>query len=264
MTFPLALAAFLAVAPLAESRFFVMDTAFGDLPWAEIKATGFEGVSLDINRGLPLKELDAAGLRLDAIYAGIDIDTGAGSEAVARAMDALKGRPTIVWVTLSGAKLKPSDPSGDEAALARLRPLAEKAREAGLKLAIYPHVGFWAERVEDAVRVADRLDRPEVGVTFNLCHFLKKDKPENLETRLKAALPRLFVVTINGADTDGTDWDRLIQPLDRGSFDVRRVLRVLQEGHFAGPIGVQGFGVPGDKKTNLERSMRAWNKLSSE
>ncbi len=40
-------------------------------------------------------------------------------------------------------------------------------------------------------------------------------------------MPYLFVVSINGADGGATNdmlWDRLIQTLDRGSFDVGRVL----------------------------------------
>ena len=40
---------------------------------------------------------------------------------------------------------------------------------------------------------------------------------------LRAAKPRLMAVSLNGADLAGktdTDWQRLIQPLDQGDFDV--------------------------------------------
>ena len=79
---------------------------------------------------------------------------------------------------------------------------------------------------------------------------------------IREAGPHLFLVTINGADHDGDAWDRLIQPLDRGSFDVYGLLKMLQEQGYTGPIGLQCYGVPGDKHENLKRSIEAWGKLS--
>lgn len=246
----------------AQTPLFVMDTAFGDLPFETVQTLGYAGVSLDFSRDWPLEELDKIKLPLVAVYGGLALDTGDGRDAIERAIRRLKGRSTIVWITLTNGKIAKSSPDGDAAAVSALRPLADLAKENGVKLALYPHTGFWLERVDDAVRVANLVDRPNLGVTFNLCHFLRCDKAENLEARLKAAKPRLFLVTINGADADGTDWDRLIQPLDRGSYDIKRVLAMLKEIEFTGPIGLQGYGVPGDKKDNLARSMQAWTRLA--
>ena len=64
------------------------------------------------------------------------------------------------------------------------------------------------------MRLVKKVDRKNVGVTFNLCHFLKVEGEKNLERRLKEAKPHLFAVNINGADGGNTDqmgWDRLIQ-----------------------------------------------------
>ena len=79
---------------------------------------------------------------------------------------------------------------------------------------------------------------------------------------VELARPHLFLVTINGADHDGESWDRLIQPLDRGSFDVYGLLKMLKDLGYTGPIGLQCYGVAGDKYENLERSIDAWRKLS--
>ncbi len=90
---------------------------------------------------------------------------------------------------------------------------------------------------------------------------LKLDDEKNLEQRLKEASPALFAVIINGADggnTNGMDWDRLIQTLDRGSFDVGRVLKTLRQLGYNGPIGLQCYSIPGDNRENLKRSMKAW------
>ena len=47
---------------------------------------------------------------------------------------------------------------------------------------------------------------------------------------LTEAGPLLFTVTLNGADAGvkGPQWNRLIQTLDRGSYDVGIVLRTLE------------------------------------
>jgi len=131
-----------------------------------------------------------------------------------------------------------------------------------VRVALYPHYGFWVERVEDAVRVAKKVNRKNVGVTFNLCHWLRVDEEENMQSVIKLAMPYLFVVTINGADSDGKDWKELIQTLDRGSFDISRFLRTLNDCGYTGPIGLQGYGIGGDAYDNLKRSMNAWRQLS--
>ena len=80
-------------------------------------------------------------------------------------------------------------------------------------------------------------------------------------------MPHLFLVSINGADpgsTSESSWNHLIQTLDRGSFDISRVLKKLQQLKYTGPIGLQCFAIPGDPSENLERSMKAWRKLCSE
>ena len=206
--------------------------------------------------------MDRLGLGLDAVYGGLDLDTGAGLERLEATIHRLKGRPTILWVTLTCQGVRPSSTDGDGAAVALLRPLAAMARKDGVRLAIYPHAGFWVERFSDAIRVADLVDRPDLGVTFNLCHFLMTERGADLDALLKAAGPRLFVATINGADRDGRDWGRLIQTLDRGDFDAKALVAKLRAAGFAGPIGLQGYGIPGDHRANLERSMKAWKAMA--
>ena len=79
------------------------------------------------------------------------------------------------------------------------------------------------------------------------------------------AMPRLMVVTINGADAveePGAGWDRLIQPLGQGTFDVEALLRALHRFGYRGPVGLQCYAVPGDKRENLKQSMTAWQAMS--
>jgi sugar phosphate isomerase/epimerase len=118
--------------------------------------------------------------------------------------------------------------------------------------------------VQDAVRVAKKVNRPNFGVTFNLCHCLMVGDEDKIPELLAEAMPHLFLVSINGADTGAgrTSWARLIRPLDEGSKDLLPVLKKLKELGYAGPIGLQGFGVKLPQGENIKRSWSAWQKLN--
>ena len=261
------------IEPAGPNPFFAMDTAtdperFSASQQVEmVKELGYAGIGCTAGKGLGemLAELDKNGLRLFCVYLGVNIDPDQqkyGPE-LKEAIEVLKGRNTFLWLFLTSKQHKPSSPAGDGRAVEILREVAEMAAEAGLRVAIYPHYGFWCERVEDAVRVAKKVDRRNVGVTFNLCHWLRVDDEKNLRPLLESAMPYLFVVTINGADSGGKDWKELIQTLDRGSFDMQGFLKTLTDCGYSGPIGFQGYAIGGDAHENLKRTMDAWLKLNA-
>jgi sugar phosphate isomerase/epimerase len=229
---------------------------------AMVRELGYDGSDVMGVAGVAesLKAFDDCGLRLFAVYESVNIDPGQlDASAWEPAMKALAGRETVLWTPLVSEKYGVSSPEGDADAVKAVQALADAAAPYGLRIAIYPHTNFWAERVEDAVRIAGKANRPNVGATFNLCHWLRVDG-EHLRQRLEAAAPHLFMVTINGADR-GADWDALIQNLDQGAFDAGQVLDILEEIGYQGPIGLQGYGIGGDVRANLDRSMQAWQRL---
>lgn len=249
--------------------FFAMDTATNrQLPAkaqiALVKELGYAGIGCDMGQ-MPamLQAADEAGVKLFSVYVGANVDPAKPryDPRLKEVIASLKGRDTLVWLFITGAK--PSTTDRDEQAVATLREIADLAAEAGLRVALYPHAGFYVERVEDALRLVKKADRKNVGVTFNLCHWLKVDKEENLKPLLTQALPRLYLVTINGADSGGQNWDTLIQTLDRGTFDNFGLLKTLKELGYIGPIGFQGYGIKGDARDILERTMNGWRKLSA-
>lgn len=230
-----------------------------------LKELGYDGVGHIYLDGVAerLKTLDAAGLKLFQITMTVDI-SGKKAPYDARFKDVLelvKGRHVQFDLLLGG--LPPSDLSGDGRAVKILREMSDLAKASGAQLLLYPHQGLWVERIEDSMRVADKVDRPNVGVMFNLCHWLRADKQRNYKPLLAAALPRLWAVSICGADNfdPSPGWAHYIQPLDRGSFDVGLLLRTLQDLGYKGPIGLQCYGIGGDAREHLARSMAAWRKL---
>jgi sugar phosphate isomerase/epimerase len=255
--------------------FFAMDTATKDAKHKSakeqvemLKELGYAGIGCTAGKGLAemLKEADRNGLRIFTVYLGVNIDPEQqkyGPE-LKEAIKVLKGRNAILWLFVLSKKHKPSSPEGDTRAVEVIQEIADMAVEAGLRIALYPHHGFWVERVEDAVRVTKKVNRKNVGVTFNLCHWLMVNDEKNMKPLIKLAMPYLFVVSINGADSGGKDWKRLIQTLDRGSFDIYGFLKTLEDCGYTGPIGLQGYGIGGDAYENLKRSMGAWRQLSKQ
>jgi sugar phosphate isomerase/epimerase len=234
---------------------------------ALLKELGYDGVGHLWLDNIPerLKTLDAAGLKLFQITMTVDITPGkqAYDPRFKEVMPLLKGRGVQFLLLMNG--LKPSDPAGDERAVEIIREMAALASDSGAQILLYPHSYMWMERIEDAVRVADKVDRKNVGVMFNLCHWLRVSKDRNYKPLLAKAMPRLWAVSISGADEfdEKPGWEHYIQPLGRGSFDMLAFLKTLRQLGYAGPIGLQCYGIPGDVRDNLAESMKAWRSYSA-
>ncbi len=262
------------IGPAGPNPFFAMDTGTKDDKHKTakeqvemVRELGYAGIGCTAGKGLSemLEELDKNDLRLFAVYLGanIDADQPKYGPELKEAIDVLKGRNSILWLFVQSKKLRPSQTEGDKRAVEVIQEISNMAAGAGLRVALYPHTGFWLEKVEDAIRVAKKVDRKNVGVTFNLCHWLRTEDEKNMRSLITSAMPHLFVVSINGADSGGKDWKQLIQTLDRGTFNIGRFLRTLKRSGFTGPIGFQGYGIGGDAYDNLRRSMDAWLELNN-
>lgn len=214
-----------------------------------------------------LATLDAAGLRLFQITIAVEVGPDKKPYDAARMKEVFKavtGRRVQFCVIVNG--MKSSDESVDPHAVEILRGLSDLAKDSGAQLLLYPHQSSWVERIEDSCRVADKVDRPNVGVMFNLCHWLRVDKNRDPAPLLRKALPRLWAVSINGADEldPQPGWSRYIQPLDKGNYDLAGFLRTLRDIGYRGPVGLQCYGIGGDVQEHLARSMRRWQELLRE
>ena len=171
-----------------RNPFFAMDTALrgGQTGSAAVRAVllkelGYDGFGAS---GYPsqndLATFERQGLKVFNTYLTLEFDS-ANPELDPQLKDAVRrfeGHGTDLWIAISavrrdGARLDRSDAAGDNVIVPRLRELADLAQDSGIRIAFYPHAGFWLERVEDSVRLARAIDRPNVGATFNLCHWLK-------------------------------------------------------------------------------------------
>jgi sugar phosphate isomerase/epimerase len=262
----------LRVFPADQPFFFAMDTGVKDdqhLTFEQqadmLRELGYDGMDHTSVENLPEKfsALDRHSLRLFAVYLDVlvDRDQQTYNDGLEQAVELLKGRDVTLWVPLRSDDFQPSDAAGDESAVRVIRRIADLAESAGLQVALYPHSFFMMGKISDALRIAKKVNRSNVGVTFNLCHWLRTDRRDLNETLTEAA-PYLRMVTINGADNQG-EWKELIQPLGSGEFEVSSALTALKKIGYAGTIGLQGYGIGGDVHENLRRSMAAWQALQN-
>ncbi|MCU0787690.1 MAG: sugar phosphate isomerase/epimerase [Verrucomicrobia bacterium] len=245
--------------------FFAMDNGVGrgrltPVEQAEVvKDIGFDGISYNGTQELTerLNAFDQAGLKIFGIYVHASFEKPPREDkGLAEAILKLKGRDTVVWLTVGRL-----DKGEDADAVRVVREVADMAAASGVRVALYPHRGDHVETTEDALRIVEQVGRPNVGVTFNLCHELMAGNEQRLETILRTSASKLYMVTINGADP-GTNVEQTIQVLGEGRVDVLKLLKVLDAEGYLGPIGLQCYNVKGDMKENLTRSMEAWKQMS--
>ncbi len=250
--------------------FFAFDNGVGRNRWTpEQQATtlarlGYDGIGYSGLEQLAerLAAFEKHGLRVYNLYVGARVgpDGPTYDPLLKESLPLLRDRKVALWLYVNG---KADD--GDAQAVRVVTEIADLAAAHGVRVVLYPHTGFHVATVADALRVVRASGRTNVGVTFNLCHYLKVEGELGWRDALVAALPLLEFVSINGADAGDTramGWNRLIQPLGNGSFDVAGVLSALEELGYRGPVGLQCYNVPGDHEENLTRSLHAWRAMA--
>ena len=232
-----------------------------------LKELGYDGIGSaklsqsDLPLPQRLKLYDEAELKLFSFYVGGKLGSKGHTygKEISQAIKDLKGRETILELFVQGSKKS----NTDEQAVAFVREIADQANESGLRIVLYPHAGFYVDTLSAAVRVARKCKRENVGVMFNLCHYLKVEPKTDLKAALTEAKPLLWQISTCGAEKGGSSWGQLIQTLDRGSYDQAVLFQMLRELGFKGNVGFQCYAIGGDSRENLKRSIGAWNKLHS-
>ena len=233
-----------------------------------LKELGYDGIgSAKLTQSdLPLLErlklYEDAGLKLFSFYVGGRLGKNGHSYAkeISEAIAQLKGQDTILELYIQGSKTSHTD----EQAVAFVQEIADQAKDSGLRVVLYPHAGFYVDTIGDAVRVARKCKRDNVGVMFNLCHYLKVEPKTDLKAALTEAKPLLWQVSTSGAEIGGNNWGQLIQTLDRGTFDQNNLFQILRDLGFSGNVGFQCYAIRGDSRENLKRSIEAWNKIQTD
>lgn len=212
-----------------------------------LKGLGYSGISQIFGGGDQLVQRVAAYKKHDLKV--LSLYVGATEKPIEANLVQALANGGMIELTVS--KLSPE-------VIESIRQTAEMAAQLNIRVAIYPHYGHAVATMPQAIDLVGKVNHPNLGIMFNLCHFLKSEKAEDLESVLMRADSHLFSVSTCGADSDGKDWAALIQTLDKGTFPQKRLLTALKKLNFKGPVGLQCFAVKGDKRSNLKQSIKAW------
>ena len=224
-----------------------------------LKDLGYVGIEYHMNPNqLPrmLEALDKHGLQLNAVYTVPFLEQPV-PKGWAESIKLMEGRPTRIEMGIRSKQLKRSDPKGDPKAIELMKAVSDLCADTGPVVSVYPHTGFWTEKVDDGVRLAKQIGRKNVGTNFNLVHWHWVKQPRTLEVVLKEALPHLLSVTIN----NGTRKGRKIASLEEGDYDLLGFMRLVRKVGYVGQVGLQCYSVPGPSEEHLKRSMDAWRQV---
>ena len=259
----------LAHSALAAPEFFVLDNGVGRGSWTPeqqartLKELGYDGISYNYTTPEALAAWQAAfkaqGLKIHALYIGTAFDEAQPYDPrLPEAVRLLKGSDTVLWITIHQAK---ATGDHDAEAVKLVQQVADLARDNGLRVAIYGHVGFYVATAEDSARIAKLVARPNVGATLNLCHEFLGGHGDQLDASIAHAAPTAMLATINGVDVVGKKY---ILRLDQGDFDLAGYLKKLRAAGYHGPVGLQCYSVAGDVRENLAADIAAWRRIAGE
>ncbi len=258
-----------------NNTFYVFNNGIRTLPnapvgWdaqaALINKIGYDGIAGHISQNYfeQRPALDKYGLKMPEVYWGINLtDDGIVelNEEIKKIVIDSKDRDLLVAFYTGANEYLQKKEEGDVIMSNWLREFADFAKPYGARVAIYPHVNNYCETSEHSLKIAELVDRENMGVIFNTCHLLKVEGEAGWEEKALKVLPHLFMVSINGSDSGNTkemDWDRLIQPLGEGSFDTYKLVKLFKDNGYEGQFGLQCYNIKEDCEIALTKSMNTW------
>jgi sugar phosphate isomerase/epimerase len=258
-----------------DNTFYAFNNAFRTLPNAPegkdaqaefLKQLGYDGFSGHVSDDyFPRRaSLDKAGLVMPEIYWGISMDSAgvvSYKEGIKEVIMDSKDRNLIVALFSNAKAFTNNKETGDPLLAKGIQELADFAVDYNVKVAIYPHANNYCETIEHCVKMAKLVDRKNFGVVFNTCHMLKVEGEQGWEDKLVSAMPYIYMISLNGADSGDTQnmgWDRLIQPLGEGTFDTYKLVKLAKDNGYEGPFGLQCYNIKQDCEVALTKSITTW------
>lgn len=244
-----------------------------------IKSTGYDGIEINqVESFEGMKEaLDKYDFNASYFYIRIMPDTPYIDKRVEGYIRRLKGSKTIIApFIISNSRFTPGNGKADTTVVRLMRQLADWAKPSGLQVAIYPHLGFYVERTDHALRLVKSINRKNVGLSFNLPHWLATtglQERSQFKSHLNELRPYLKMITICGANNviskSSNVWDDYILPLGEGTFDTYGLLKYcIKDLKLKIPVGVQCYNIKTNKYQLVKNTMTIWkeykNKLETD
>jgi len=161
---------------------------------------------------------------------------------------------TTLWISFDPAFFNGLDHEQKiDKATKVLRLVRAKVENKGINLALYNH-GEWFGNPLNQLAILERLGDPTMGIVYNFHHA--HDHIEHYETYIRAALPRLWVVNLNGMRLKGEK----IMPINSGDLE-RSMIKTLVDLGYTGKIGLLGHVESEDVEVVLRQTLEGLVKI---
>jgi sugar phosphate isomerase/epimerase len=140
-----------------------------------------------------------------------------------------------------------------DAAARRVGVLADLVNGLGCRLGLYNH-GGWGGEPATMTAVARRLEARNVGIVYNFHHG--HEHLDDMPGAFEAMVPYLMCVNLNGMTRGGPK----ILPVGSGEED-RRILRMIRDSGYPGPIGILGHRADVDAEVSLTENLEGLRKV---
>jgi hypothetical protein len=155
---------------------------------------------------------------------------------------------TALWISFDAAFFNDLNQEQKiEKAVKVLRLVRSKVDHMGIKLALYNH-GEWFGNPLNQLAILDHLGDSTIGMIYNFHHA--HDQIDNYDTYIRAALPKLWVVNLNGMRLHSDK----IMPLGSGDLE-KRMIKTLVDLGYQGKIGILGHVEDEDVEVVLRRNI---------
>jgi sugar phosphate isomerase/epimerase len=144
--------------------------------------------------------------------------------------------------SVSKGHLKHAHESVRRALLDSIATLVEYAEERNITIAIEnvqsDRESYWEEAIgktaEEIMDILKEIDAKNAGVTFDVGHANTVGSPDDFAVKLAP-----YMVNVHLHDNDGTRDQHLV--IGEGKIDFLKILRVLKENGYAGPLVLEYF-----------------------
>jgi len=141
-----------------------------------------------------------------------------------------------------GSGGKTGDEDSTKAAIALMREFARMAGDAGVQLAVKPHVGQAIYNADTGLRLMEEVTEPAIGLNFDPSHLARADEdPAQVAPRWGEK-----IITSHFRDcptrVPGPPGSPEQQIPGRGVLDLPAILRALKSTGYSGPVNLEVIG----------------------
>lgn len=240
-----------------------------------IAAAGYRYVELTAVRGwtehVPLeadaetlgrikRQMDELGLTAISLSGHSDLTTKDGLELGLKALDICERMGIEIMNTAIGGHY--SEQEDEEAFMGNIHELADAAAARGIRLGIEIH-GEITKSGAAAIPVIERIGRDNVLINYDTANVEFYGGVRAVDD-LPVAVPKLVHCHLKDKRGEGRVWD--FPAIGEGHVDFKRVLEILADGGFTGPMSVEieFDGKEWPPLAEVNRAMKAsYEKLTS-